>query len=92
MKEIIYIQAGNLANHIGTHFWNTQESYFTYEEGEDPIVEHDISFREGSTLKVSSRVDWMICVLESQVALKGESTFCPRLLLFDHKCARLSAF
>lgn len=55
MKEIIYIQAGNLANHIGTHFWNTQESYFTYEEGEDPIVEHDISFREGSTLKVSSR-------------------------------------
>ncbi|KAJ3476453.1 hypothetical protein NLI96_g11147 [Meripilus lineatus] len=66
MKEIIYIQAGNFANHIGTHFWNTQESYFTYEEGEDPIVEHDISFREGRTLN-------------------GESTFCPRLLLFDHK-------
>ncbi|KAI0789218.1 Misato segment II tubulin-like domain-containing protein [Abortiporus biennis] len=66
MREIIYIQAGNVANHIGTHFWNTQESYFTYEEGEDPFVNHDISFREGQTLK-------------------GESTFCPRLLLFDHR-------
>ncbi|OCH91306.1 mtDNA inheritance protein Dml1 [Obba rivulosa] len=51
MKEILYIQAGTLANHIGTHFWNTQESYFTYEEGEDPIVTHDISFREGLTRK-----------------------------------------
>ncbi len=53
MKEIIYIQAGKLSNYIGTHFWNTQESYFTYEEGDEPIVEHDISFREGQTLKVS---------------------------------------
>ncbi|EMD35050.1 hypothetical protein CERSUDRAFT_107070 [Gelatoporia subvermispora B] len=51
MKEIIYIQAGSLANHIGTHFWNTQEGYFTYEEGDDPFVTHDVSFREGVTRK-----------------------------------------
>lgn len=54
MKEIIYIQAGMLSNHIGSHFWNAQESYFTYKEGEDSYVDHDISFREGRTLKVRS--------------------------------------
>ncbi|KAJ6455441.1 Misato segment II tubulin-like domain-containing protein [Mycena sanguinolenta] len=47
MKEILYIQAGTQANYIGTHFWNTQESYFTYEAGEDPEIDHGISFREG---------------------------------------------
>lgn len=54
MKEIIYIQAGTLSNYIGTHFWNAQESYFTYEEGDDAKVTHDVSFREGQTLKVCS--------------------------------------
>ncbi|KAH8101289.1 tubulin nucleotide-binding domain-like protein [Cristinia sonorae] len=66
MKEIIYIQAGSISNYVGTHFWNAQETYFTYEEGDDPYVNHDVSFREGQTLK-------------------GEPTFCPRLLLFDRK-------
>ncbi|KAI0085539.1 Misato segment II tubulin-like domain-containing protein [Irpex rosettiformis] len=67
MKEIIYIQAGQFANHIGTHFWNAQQSYFTYgTDAEEPIVDHDVSFREGLN---SSR----------------ESTFSPRLLLFDRK-------
>lgn len=47
MKEIIYIQAGNISNHVGTHFWNAQQSYFTYREGEEVLVEHDVSFREG---------------------------------------------
>ncbi|KAI9465930.1 tubulin nucleotide-binding domain-like protein [Lactarius psammicola] len=47
MKEIIYIQAGNLSNHIGTHFWNAQQSYFTYKEGDEVLVDHDVSFREG---------------------------------------------
>ncbi|KAI0651282.1 tubulin nucleotide-binding domain-like protein [Trametes meyenii] len=51
MKEILYIQAGPLANFIGTHFWNTQESYFTYGEDEDPVIFHDRSFREGVTSK-----------------------------------------
>ncbi|KAF7365631.1 MtDNA inheritance protein Dml1 [Mycena venus] len=66
MKEILYIQAGTQANYIGTHFWNTQESYFTYEDGEVPETDHGISFREG-------------------LNQKGEPTFCPRLLAFDHK-------
>ena len=56
MKEILYIQAGSLANYVGTHFWNTQESYFTYgsEEGdEEGLVSNDVSFRESLTYKVS---------------------------------------
>ncbi|KAH8996757.1 tubulin nucleotide-binding domain-like protein [Lactarius akahatsu] len=47
MKEIIYIQAGNVSNHIGTHFWNAQQSYFTYKEGEEVLIDNDVSFREG---------------------------------------------
>ncbi|KAG1773689.1 Misato segment II tubulin-like domain-containing protein [Suillus placidus] len=47
MREIIYIQAGSFANYAGTHFWNTQESYFTYEDDDEPIVNHDLSFEEG---------------------------------------------
>ena len=58
MKEIFYIQAGALPNFVGTHFWNTQESYFEYGSGansdqvDEPEVNHDISFREGSSSKV----------------------------------------
>jgi hypothetical protein len=54
MREVLYVQAGNLANYIGTHFWNTQEDYFTYgEDAEEPLVEHDRSFREGISSNVS---------------------------------------
>lgn len=54
MREIIYIQAGNFANHIGTHFWNAQESYFAYgEDADEPVVNHDISFREGLSSQAS---------------------------------------
>ncbi|KAG1750528.1 Misato segment II tubulin-like domain-containing protein [Suillus paluster] len=47
MREIIYIQAGSFANYTGTHFWNAQESYFTYNDDDEPIVNHDLSFEEG---------------------------------------------
>ncbi|KAG5220238.1 mtDNA inheritance, partitioning of the mitochondrial organelle [Salix suchowensis] len=47
MREILYIQAGSFANYTGTHFWNTQEEYFTYDDETEPLVNHDISFREG---------------------------------------------
>jgi hypothetical protein len=58
MKEVLYIQAGTLPNFVGTHFWNTQESYFQYDgdEGDDetdePEINHDVSFREGLSPKV----------------------------------------
>ncbi|KAF8891004.1 Misato segment II tubulin-like domain-containing protein [Infundibulicybe gibba] len=49
MKEIIYIQAGTLANYTGTHFWNTEQTYFTYgNDAPEPLTTHDISFRAGT--------------------------------------------
>ena len=52
MKEVLYVQAGTFANFVGTHFWNTQEGYFTYADDQDPVVYHDRSFREGLNSKV----------------------------------------
>ncbi|KAA8651562.1 misato family protein [Aspergillus tanneri] len=47
MHEIITLQLGQRANYLATHFWNLQESYFTYgNEGESPI-DHDVHFRPG---------------------------------------------
>lgn len=58
MKEILYIQAGTLPNFAGTHFWNTQESYFQYfpaadaAEADEPGINHCVSYREGLSPKV----------------------------------------
>lgn len=90
MKEIIYIQAGPLANYTGTHFWNTQESYFTYGsdddgEQEEPLVTNDISFREVLTNKV--RVDVNIEANRIDSSAQNDPILCPRLLVFDRKGA-----
>jgi hypothetical protein len=76
MHEIITLQFGQQANHLGTHYWNTQESYFTYAADnpaaaatEEPSpVNHDISFRAG-------------------LAPDGSDTYTPRTLLYDLKGA-----
>ncbi|KAL0640182.1 mtDNA inheritance, partitioning of the mitochondrial organelle [Maublancomyces gigas] len=48
MHEIITLQLGHQANYLGTHFWNTQESYFTYtEDATLSPVDHDVHFRPG---------------------------------------------
>ncbi|PKY09086.1 tubulin nucleotide-binding domain-like protein [Aspergillus campestris IBT 28561] len=47
MREIITLQLGQRANYLATHFWNLQESYFTYDEEESP-VDHDVLFRSGT--------------------------------------------
>ncbi|KAE8380635.1 tubulin domain-containing protein [Aspergillus bertholletiae] len=47
MHEIITLQLGQRANHLATHFWNLQESYFTYNGEEESPVDHDIHFRPG---------------------------------------------
>ncbi|KAI9511509.1 tubulin nucleotide-binding domain-like protein [Russula earlei] len=67
MKEIIYVQAGNGSNHVGTHFWNAQQSYFTYNPDEDVLVDHDVSFREG----VSPRGEPTYCPRVLQFDRKG---------------------
>lgn len=48
MREILTIQLGHRANYLATHFWNTQESYFTYDATEaPPSIDHDVHFRPG---------------------------------------------
>jgi hypothetical protein len=71
MHEILTLQFGQQANYLGTHYWNTQESYFTYTDNptEEPSpVSHDISFRPG-------------------IAPDGSDTYTPRALLYDLKGA-----
>ncbi|KAI8354983.1 tubulin domain-containing protein [Mortierella sp. GBAus27b] len=72
MHEIITLQFGHYANFVGTHFWNTQEAHFNYEQpGEDEeakpeLVNHDCLYRVGKTLK-------------------NVETFTPRALIYDLK-------
>ncbi|KAH0032947.1 tubulin nucleotide-binding domain-like protein, partial [Aureobasidium melanogenum] len=47
MHEVITLQFGQQANYVGTHFWNAQETYFTYGDEEESPVDHDIHFRPG---------------------------------------------
>ncbi|ORZ01731.1 tubulin domain-domain-containing protein [Syncephalastrum racemosum] len=51
MREVITLQFGTLANYVGTHFWNTQEAYFTYgdEQTDTRSIEHDVLYRAGMT-------------------------------------------
>ncbi|KAF8890836.1 tubulin domain-containing protein [Gymnopilus junonius] len=69
MKEILYIQAGELSNYTGTHFWNTQESYLQADELQVSEIASNISFSE--------TIDAEAC--------RGRATLSPRLLLFDRK-------
>ncbi|KAF7561887.1 hypothetical protein G7046_g2262 [Stylonectria norvegica] len=47
MREIITLQLGQLSNYAATHFWNTQESYFTYSTQEQSLVDHNVHWRAG---------------------------------------------
>ncbi|KAB8296846.1 hypothetical protein EYC80_002257 [Monilinia laxa] len=47
MHEVITLQLGQKSNYLATHFWNAQESYFTYSADQESIVDHDVNFRPG---------------------------------------------
>ncbi|PHH74495.1 hypothetical protein CDD80_3046 [Ophiocordyceps camponoti-rufipedis] len=47
MREIITLQLGNLSNYTATHFWNVQESYFTYDDQSSSPIDHNILWRAG---------------------------------------------
>ncbi|PGH28217.1 hypothetical protein AJ80_00107 [Polytolypa hystricis UAMH7299] len=47
MHEIITLQLGQRSNYLATHFWNLQESYFTYSADEVSPVDHNVHFRTG---------------------------------------------
>lgn len=46
-REAVHLSFG-WANHVATHFWNAQQSYFEFgDDAPEPLVEHDVSFRAG---------------------------------------------
>ena len=77
-RPLITIQCGNYSNHVGSHFWNLQESGFVYTTDSQNTarsasypeevleVDNDILYREGLTLN-------------------KEVTFTPRLITVDLK-------
>ena len=52
---VITLQVGHYANHVGAHFWNTQEASFVYaadDKTQDVAhleVNHGVLFRQGVT-------------------------------------------
>ncbi|KAL0085773.1 tubulin domain-containing protein [Phycomyces blakesleeanus] len=50
MREILTLQLGQLANFVGTHYWNAQEAYFNYGNDTKPdLLDHDVLYRAGKT-------------------------------------------
>lgn len=70
MKEIIYIQAGNISNYVGTHFWNAQQSYFTHSGDKEVLFDHDVSFREGVSPRVCHSSPYMFHSPGSDTAVR----------------------
>ncbi|XP_076635548.1 misato mitochondrial distribution and morphology regulator [Colletes latitarsis] len=50
-REILTIQFGHYSNYIGTHWWNLQESNFSYDPHNPSEINHDVFYREGENLK-----------------------------------------
>ncbi|KAJ3158143.1 Protein misato 1 [Geranomyces michiganensis] len=69
-REILTLQLGHAANFVGTHFWNTQDAYFSLAETEGalaaPEIDHDVLYRTGRNVY-------------------GEETYTPRLVILDLK-------
>lgn len=68
MREIVYINAGNFSNYIGTHFFNTQQAYLEDADAnheDESAVDSVVSFREGL-----SNVRQIISFFNPQAKLK----------------------
>ncbi|OAD59046.1 Protein misato [Eufriesea mexicana] len=50
-REILTIQFGHYSNFIGTHWWNLQESNFSYDPDNPSELNHDVLYKEGENLR-----------------------------------------
>lgn len=50
-REILTIQLGHYSNFIGAHWWNLQESNFTYDPKNPSEINHDVLYKEGENLR-----------------------------------------
>ncbi|XP_015603169.1 protein misato [Cephus cinctus] len=48
-REILSFQFGHYSNFIGTHWWNIQESNFSYDQDHPSDINHDVLYRQGET-------------------------------------------
>ncbi|XP_033211026.1 protein misato isoform X2 [Belonocnema kinseyi] len=53
-REILTIQIGHYSNFIGTHWWNLQETNFSYDPKTPSEINHDVLYREGETSQKQS--------------------------------------
>lgn len=54
MHELLHVQLGPRANHLGTHAWNIAESHFAYSDTDtDYDIDHGVDWREGFGREVS---------------------------------------
>ncbi|MCJ1471228.1 mtDNA inheritance, partitioning of the mitochondrial organelle [Pseudocyphellaria aurata] len=78
MHEILTLQLGHRANHVGTHFWNAQESYFTYPGSSSGVSGHGSD--DDGVSPVDHDVHW-----RAGIGPAGEDTYTPRVLIYDLK-------
>lgn len=83
MHEILTLQLGHRANHLCTHFWNVQESYFTYPTSPPTGGAHD-AFEQQQHNNDISPVDHDIH-WRAGIGPVGEDTYTPRSLIYDLK-------
>lgn len=50
-REILTIQLGHYSNFVGTHWWNLQESNFSYDSNNPSEINHDVLYREGQNMR-----------------------------------------
>ncbi|XP_043281672.1 protein misato [Venturia canescens] len=50
-REILTLQLGHYSNYIGTHWWNLQESNFSYDPENPSEINNDVLYREGETAR-----------------------------------------
>lgn len=89
MHEILTIQLGHRANHVATHFWNTQVyrpptqtplQHLTYAS---PFFSQESYFTYDSTESYSP-VDHDVH-FRPGIGARGEETYTPRTLIYDLK-------
>lgn len=50
-REILTIQLGHYSNFVGTHWWNIQETNFSYDPENPSEINDDVLYREGENYK-----------------------------------------
>lgn len=92
MHELLHLSFSAAANHLTTHFFNTQEAYFSYDE--DISTNYTIA-NENNEAKIKSnssqtKIDNYISFRPGIGRDGVTETFTPRCLLWDLKGAHYS--